>query len=93
MMPRYYIRGMGLALATPVMPPLLPSACAASQRYIPPGGSMGPGWGNMITGTGACVDAGGAGPDAAAAASSSGLSSIPWWGWALAAVGVFMVVK
>ena len=52
-----YGLGMGDTLGIiATMPPLPASACTSAQTYIPPGGNMGPQYGNSITPTGACID-------------------------------------
>jgi len=38
------------------MPLITAAACVTGQTFVPPGGSMGPQYGNQITTTGACID-------------------------------------
>lgn len=78
------------AAPTPVVtqsPPsgITPEFCAANQTYIPPGGtfSSGPSTG-QVTSTGACQD----NPTV-----TSVLSSIPLWGWGVAAIAAIFILR
>lgn len=78
--------------STPATAIVLASDCTATQTYIPPGGaySAGP-YVGQVAAYGACQD----NPAAAAGTTNIGsmLSSIPLWGWGVAALAAILIFR
>ena len=77
------------------MPQIPPGSCPSGQTYIPPGGrfTQGP-FAGSVTPVGACqaFRPPPNGKTALPSPTAFSLASIPWWGWGIAAITLFMII-